>query len=241
MSIYEFKKEYDEKCTIQGLIGKKFSFIVKYLLLIVFFTLIILFIITLLIGRKYFKLDILPISAISTVCTYISTIIFIISLKKYQKRKEKEIIDNSQDNGDGTGNKEIKQILNNNFKDLLIKYNLLIENELNKHSNESNIDYMVKALNNYASSIKYNWIVEKAVIGSIILPIWLKLVDHIYSVEGIITLLVFTGLILILIILPFYPFIKLIIFQLLDEVANSESKQFYNLANKLEAYKYGFE
>lgn len=245
MDIHEFKKEYYKTCSMWGVLGGITGWLVRLLPYSVLPYIVVIFW-ALINGEITYKIISITISAF---IAYMILIIILVIRKSYkiekwgqgqQKNKQKIQMGNIIP----PANKNSIIIMEENFETLLKKHNLLDNSEEIK---KEKFDYMIKALYNYSDKIKYRWLTEKAIAGAILLPIWINIVDKAFSAVDIsnqdfikiISLDLSPYFLLLgLWIISYIGFFRILNF-ISEELVNSNSKQYYDLANKLESYKFG--
>lgn len=127
-------------------------------------------------------------------------------------------------------NQNIQDKLNNNFLDLINQYGL---------NNEDKLKQYIKKAEQKSALKRYDWVSDKALASSIFLPIWIGFTNSsfnntIYDLNQVFSFLLVLGTIIFVSIF----FVKKTIFAFILDYTNRESKEYEQLASKLEDYKW---
>lgn len=215
--ILSFEKEYIKHCTFQGLLGKNIFNLIRSTPIVIFIVVII-----------SLYLNITRISEIPLYIGVILIIIYVFIMAVISKWKIRDLTKNKLEGLFSLENEELRKKIREKFHSLLSEYNIMNSEGVGFEK----VDYLIKHYKDTAKRKKYDWIKNNIFLGTIILPIWIKIIDiygEIIIKEHIVFFLTSIFFIFILGKMFMSIFFELII--------NFKSKQFFELANKLEMCK----
>lgn len=149
--------------------------------------------------------------------------------------ERKIIIKSNAQSIEGLSDDEIKDIdkieiiLDTNFNKLLKDYKLSHNKEL--------LDSTIYALNKHADETKYSIFAGAFILGSLLLPVWVKLIDKLDKISDIGEFSA-VSLVLVIIIYGVYGVLKSVKRTINEDIINRENKIYKELASKLELYKH---
>lgn len=239
MDIHELKKDYYKECTIFGLLGKGTMNLMKLvafvgILGLVAFSILLVPIFN---NQNYITVVLILLGIVIYFAIMLNLLILIgrLKIKKITgKMPEKHKITNAS----------ILKTIKINYKNLLIRYNLLNKKPKNTESkyNKELLEYTIVNLTDYAEKTKYDFITDKAVMGALLVVPYAKVIDHIYDLsKGNLSHFFIATVFVITIIYLIYLASKKYMAIITSDIINSNSNKYLDLANKLEALKYGVE
>lgn len=231
INIHKLKDDFKKRCTIVGLRGKTMNAILNLsiFLFVLYDIYIIVTVISYTMAEKQEEIPGKFVVFIVVMCTYL-LIIWIISIGE-----RKIIIKRNVQSIEGLSDDKIKDIdkieiiLDTNFNKLLKDYKLSNNKEL--------LDSTVHALNKHADETKYYIFAGAFILGSLLLPVWVKLIDKLDKIASIGEFSA-VSVVLVIIIYGVYSVLKSVKRTINEDIINRENKIYKELASKLELYKH---